>query len=242
MDHSVRWFQQSNPPLYLKNWLSGFTYRGEYLTDSRTLYLKYDKCQSDAGLPFQYLSSVILNFIPSGIVRHFVIDLRNNSGGNSSVLSPLIVGLQRDAALGLINPSTDLSVVIGRQTFSSGMDNALDLKSISAKLVGEPTGGKPNGYGEVQTFTLPRSGLMVRYSTKYFYLTAGDPPSVMPDLAAATSSKDYFQGRDPALDSILHGAPTTSSSAGFVLYQNGGLSQATVNQNPSTAVGYGVFF
>lgn len=245
MAQAVNWItpfdgpNKTTRPLYLKNWLSGFSYWGEYLSDSSTLYLKYDKCQSDAGLPFQYLANEILGFIPSGAVRHVVVDLRNNSGGNSSVIYPLIDGLQREAALGLINPSTDLSVVIGRQTFSSGMLNALDLKSIGAKLVGEPTGGKPNSYGEVQNFMLPKSGLIVSYSTKYFHLTTGDPPSVMPDLAAATSSRDYFQGRDPALDSILEGAPTTSSIAGFVLYQNGGVSQATASQNPSTAVGYG---
>ena len=35
-----------------------------------------------------------------------------------------------------------------------------------ATLVGEPTGGKPNAYGDVRTFSLPNSRLVIRYSTK----------------------------------------------------------------------------
>jgi len=45
------------------------------------------------------------------------------------------------------------------------MDFPHDLHAI---LVGEPTGNKPNHYGQQQNFELPNSRLMVHYSTKHF--------------------------------------------------------------------------
>ena len=48
------------------------------------------------------------------------------------------------------------------------MMNAVHLEQETQVLtVGEPTGGKPNNFGEIKTFSLPNSGLTVRYSTKY---------------------------------------------------------------------------
>jgi len=64
-------------------------------------------------------------------------------------------------------------------------------------------------------------------------------PLLCRKVAASLCSSDYLQGRDPALEAILKGAPTSRNVAGFILYQNGGLSQATVNLNPSVSVGYG---
>ncbi len=64
------------------------------------------------------------------------------------------------AGRGGIDQRGKIFVVIGRRTFSSGLLNAHDLAARTrAILIGEPTGGKPNSYGEVESFTLPRSGL-----------------------------------------------------------------------------------
>ncbi len=58
------------------------------------------------------------------------------------------------------------------------MRNAILFKQLQTNpiLVGEPTGGKPNSYGEISSFLLPNSGLVVNYSTKYFEQVSGDPP------------------------------------------------------------------
>ena len=93
---------------------------------------------------------------------------------------------------------------VGRGTFSSGMMNAMDLKRGGATLVGEPTGQKPNAFGEVKTFTLPRSGWVVQYSTKEWRLAPeGDPESLMPDVRAETGSAEFFAGRDVALEAAI---------------------------------------
>jgi len=73
-----------------------------------------------------------------------------------------------------------------------------------AVLYGEPTGGKPNSYGEVRTFTLPSSKMTVQYSTKYWHLNKkADPPALAPDVLIELSSADYFAGRDPVMEAVL---------------------------------------
>ena len=75
-----------------------------------------------------------------------------------------------------------------------------------AILVGEPTGEKPNTYGEVKTIKLPNSGVEIMCTTKFFRLmTNGDPPALMPDITVvARSLEDYLAGRDRVLDAALH--------------------------------------
>ena len=107
-------------------------------------------------------------------VTGFVIDLRNNTGGNSAVLSERIPRI-----LGHPPIAGRVLVLIGPATYSSEMMNAQQLRDAGATLVGEPTGGKPNSWGELRSFRLPRSGLQVFYSTKYFRMLADDPPAVV---------------------------------------------------------------
>jgi C-terminal processing protease CtpA/Prc len=93
--------------------------------------------------------------------------------------------------------------IIGRQTFSSGMLNAVQLRDAGAILVGEETGGKPNSYGEVRSLQLPNSGLSVYYSTKFIQASATTGDSLMPAILVPLSSDDFFARRDPVLDAIV---------------------------------------
>jgi hypothetical protein len=64
-------------------------------------------------------------------------------------------------------------------------------------------GQKPNSYGEVRALTLPNSGLVVQYSTKFFRLAKGEPPTYEPDVVVRPSIGDMLAGRDPALEAAL---------------------------------------
>jgi hypothetical protein len=71
-------------------------------------------------------------------------------------------------------------------------------------MIGTPTGGKPNSYGNVRNFSLRNSGFQVNYSSTFFRLIEGsDPPSVTPDLRVETTLRDYREGRDPLLQAAL---------------------------------------
>ena len=126
---------------------------------------------------------------------------RANGGGDSSVADPLLQGLRSRRHLA---DSGRLFTLIGNGTFSSAMMNAITLRrEAGAILVGEPTGGKPNSYGQVRSFALPNSGLTVSYSTQFFRLLPdSNTDSLYPEIAAAVSSADYRAGRDPALAAI----------------------------------------
>jgi hypothetical protein len=86
---------------------------------------------------------------------------------------------------------------------------AVDLHDdLHAILVGEPTGNKPNHYGQAAAFELPNSKLKVKYSTKHFHLIRNaDPPSLKPDIFVPYSLVDYLAGRDPVLDAVLRRSP-----------------------------------
>jgi hypothetical protein len=97
-----------------------------------------------------------------------------------------------------------LFCLTGSGTFSSAVWTAVDLQRLGAVLVGGPTGGKPNGCGNVQTLVLPNSRLPVSYSTRFFRLIEGsDPASLVPELPVEPTIDDLRLGRDPLLEAAL---------------------------------------
>ncbi|HVS18877.1 MAG TPA: hypothetical protein VMT18_09785 [Planctomycetota bacterium] len=180
------------------------------LSESRTLYFQYNRCGDDPQAPFVVLAAEILERLDRGDLERLVVDLRHNGGGDSEVLRPLLAGLgQRPEWRG-----ERVAVLIGNATYSSAMMNALALRrDLGAVLLGEPTGQKPNSFGEVRGFRLPFSGLRVGCSTKRFRLVEGDPPSLAPDVPVPTTFDDLHHGRDPVLERAL-GAPADPPDLG----------------------------
>ncbi|MDX1994532.1 MAG: hypothetical protein SF029_19275 [bacterium] len=181
------------------------TYWYTYLEDSQTIYFQYNQCSDDPAQPFANFNAEMFAFIDANPVQRVVIDLRYNGGGNSSVLRPFIRAIRERSAL---NQPGGLYVLIGERTFSSAMMNAIELDDdTSAMLLGEPTGGRPNAYGETRTFTLPNSGLEIQYSTTYFRSRPGsDLDTVPPHVLIAPTYQDLLAGRDPVLEAAINGA------------------------------------
>jgi hypothetical protein len=186
-------------PLYRQN--RGRFYWYEYLPDKKIMYFKYNACREHTADPFIEFSQRLLAEIDAAAVEKLVIDVRHNGGGNSGILDPFIDTLAQHETL---NQKGRLFVIIGRQTFSSAILNVIDLrKKTEAILVGEPTGGKPNHYGELKFLTLPNTKMVVSYSTKYFTHAEKDTPSLMPDISVKMTFQDYRTGRDPFLEAVL---------------------------------------
>lgn len=194
--------------LYRRN--SELLYWYEYLPEQRTIFIKYNACREMASKPFAQFRQELFAVALANPIERVILDLRHNPGGSSAILQPLISDIRLNPD---INRRDRLFVITGRVTFSSAMLNAIQLEQqTNASFVGEPTGGKPNSYGEVLSFTLPRSGLTVSYSTKYFTMIPGaDPPSFAPDVDVPLSSADYFAARDPVLEFILAPRPKRRS-------------------------------
>jgi hypothetical protein len=181
----------------------------EYLAESRTVYFAYNSCQNMPGQPLGAFFQQLWAAIRQNPVDRLVVDLRNNGGGDSSLLDPFIDELAGEKEM---NRKGRLFVVVGRRTFSSAILNALDLRrKTRALFYGEPTGGKPNHYGEIKSLALPSLKLTVSYSTRYFRSVDGDEPSFAPDVTVDLSLEDYLALRDPVLEAILAEGPAASS-------------------------------
>ena len=186
-------------PLWLKH--RDTPYWWEYLGESGTLYLQYNSCVNGPKLSFADFTRQVVEQARRLPPQRLVIDLRHNSGGNSSVSDPLMAAISSEKSL---RPAAGTYVLIGEATYSSGEFVALELKrSHKAILVGEPAGQKPNAYGDIRPFQLPHGGITVMYSTKRFHMMpASDPPALMPDRLVTISAADYLSGRDPVLAAV----------------------------------------
>jgi hypothetical protein len=184
-------------PLYRRR--AGEKYWWTYLPSERTVFVKYNQCRDPED--FKALTDSVATAIDVRRPLRVVVDLRDNSGGNSNVVLPLIDALKARMA---INRSDALYVVIGRATLSSGLFAAVDLKeNTRATVIGEPTGEHPNHYGELRVLKLPNSGIEVTYSTKFHELIEKNADAYAPDVLVPPTPESYLRGVDPAMEWIL---------------------------------------
>jgi len=198
------------------------------LPAERIFYLQYNRCEgrevaerrgdtaAAARLPsltelFATALAALRTAVEQGQAHTLVVDVRFNPGGASDFGTRFA---EQVAEIAPLREPGRVYVIIGRRTFSSAILNALDFKRLlGARFVGEPTSGTANHYGEVKTFTLPSSGAVVSYSTKYFGATEGRLDPLRPDLAAELSFADYAAGIDPALEAIKAATRVSARSA-----------------------------
>jgi len=200
-------------------WQDQNTYfRDHYFKDEKLYYIQYNRCWSreveeDFGsgasalfMPsFKEFEKGVISVLKRKAIDKLVFDLRFNRGGNAAQGTEFITRICKL----LPKKNTEIFVLIGRTTFSSAIINTVDLMECGkVVLVGEETSGRPNHFGEVQRFVLPESKLIVNYSTTYFSLLEGDPPSIEPDLPAPIDYDQYINGIDPAIEAVhLHNLP-----------------------------------
>ena len=183
------------PPLFRQK--PGEPFWFTYLPESQTTYVNFRQYASLGDH-----ARALFAFIDSHQTSRLVIDLRQNGGGDFfEGRKHLIAPLKQRPAL---NQKGRLFVIIGRQTFSAAMANAIDFrKDTNAILVGEPIGERPNSYSENDEMTLPHSRLVVSYSTKYYKFLDEDAPAVMPDQRIDPDWPTFQAGWDPVMEWIL---------------------------------------
>lgn len=191
---------RNSPPLFRA---ARYLYWMDYSEDLKLLYIQYNRCREYIDYRFSDFLADVKDVYQKNHPKTMVVDLRFNTGGNSAIASPMI-----DWISGLpLNDPSRLFVIIDKPTFSSAVLNALQFKlRTKATFIGEPTGGKPNSYGEVRSFDLESVKVSVSYSIKYFrYLVDSDPDSLYPDDLTETTAEEYFNGIDPIMNKIVEG-------------------------------------
>lgn len=176
----------------------GMPFWNEWIPEHKLVYFKYNQCRNSEG--FAKFVNDTAAFIAENDVEKFVLDIRDNAGGSALVFRPLLQYLLDNKDL---NQKGKLFVMVGRDTFSSAMFAACEMRQTNAIFVGEPTGARPNHFGEVKTFKLPGSGLVVYHSTKYFTLEEKDSDTFEPEIRIRYTAKDSFAAHDQALQAVF---------------------------------------
>ena len=194
-------------PLWLRDPRNKYWF--EYLPGARTVYVQFNQVGNKQEETIEAFAKRLFGFVESRPVERLVLDLRLNRGGNGALNRPLLLGLIRSTK---VDRKGRLFALIGRSTWSAaqGLVNELE-KYTNTTFVGEPTGGKPNSYGDSHRLTLPNSGITVRVSTLWWQGDERDRrPWTAPEVAADLTFEDYSANNDAALNAALTYVPTKS--------------------------------
>ena len=193
------------------DWLTGRekAWRMQVLEPERALYVQYNEVTARAGDGQQladFAEELVRSFQELELAR-VIVDVRSNRGGNNTTFGPLIAALQDPA----IDRPGVLFGLIGRETFSAAGNFVTVLeRDTKAILVGEPTGGAPNQYGDSQRVELPNHpNVIVHVSTRYHRFSRPDDARLThePQLPVPLRSSDYFADKDPVLRAALDYQP-----------------------------------
>ncbi|MEG1255875.1 peptidase S41 [Clostridium sp.] len=184
----LEYIENNNIPIYARR--PNENYWWKFLEDDGIMYIKYNSCREQGDISIKEKIDETIKFIEHKNITKATIDLRNNLGGDSDLINPLIEFIKSSK---VINIKENLTVIIGRETFSSALLNAYRFKwETNGFIVGEPSGGKPNCYGEILRFTLPNSKFMVSYSTRFYKLIEDDNVMALyPDKIIEERIDDY---------------------------------------------------
>ena len=191
-------------PLHLRDPERAYWF--EWMPESRLLYVQLRRIQRlDRGVTLADFCARMFAYSDSVGPETVVIDIRHDHGGDNTLLQPLIHGLIKRE--GGINRRGHLFTIIGRGTFSAAQNCANWLEEHTQTLfVGEPTGGRPNHYGDNQPVALPHHPDILVFVSHWAWqarLPWDDRPWIAPHIPAPLTSADYRENRDPALAAIL---------------------------------------
>jgi hypothetical protein len=207
-------------PLWLKDPRNKFWF--DYLPERRAVYVQFNQVGNKEEESIEVFAGRLFAFIQERPVERLVLDLRLNRGGNGALNRPLL----RSIIGSKVDRKGRFFALIGRGTWSAAQMLVNELERYTnVTFVGEPTGGKPNHYGDSTRITLPNSGITVRVSTLWWQGDERDRrPWTAPRVAADLTFEDYRTNNDPALNAALSGMPGKSLSQALKEALPGGIT------------------
>jgi hypothetical protein len=175
-----------------------FTYLPEY----RAVYFQFNLVLNGDGETLADFAGRLTTALEQPDVERLVIDLRNNTGGDNTLLRPLLVALISSK----VNRRGGIFAITGPTTFSAAQNFVNRLESYTEAIyVGEPTAENVNFYGDPAGITLPHSHLGAAVSKLWWQ--DKDPrdkrTATFPEIAIEPTFRDYVAGTDPALQYAL---------------------------------------
>jgi hypothetical protein len=174
-----------------------FTYLPEY----RAVYFQFNLVINDDGETLADFAGRLATALEQPDVQRLVIDLRNNTGGDNTLLRPLLVALIRSK----VNRRGGIFAITGPTTFSAAQNFVNRLENYTEAIyVGEPTAENVNFYGDPAGITLPHSHLEAAVSQLWWQ--DKDPrdkrTSTFPEIAIEPTFQDYVAGTDPRYNTL----------------------------------------
>ena len=123
-------------------------------------------------------------------IKNYIIDLRYNGGGSSSVIKPLISFLK----------DKNIVVLVNEYVFSSGCMALVELKKIGAYIIGTDIGTSLNHFGNCpNNLDIDKLNIRVTSSSTYWYYDK--------ELSLTGYEKDefntYFNNKKELLEPVL---------------------------------------
>jgi len=170
------------------------------IKSTKAVYINFESYPNFEDM--QVFGEELVGYISDNQIKQVVIDMRHNGGGD------LYVGVVLAYALNLadsIDWDNGVFVLTSNQTFSAATSNAALFKQLlNAKIVGQPTGSNPNGYQDMDRFTLPSSNLTITYSKRIFRLSNQENTALQPDTVINETLKNLIEGTDKVLKEIIN--------------------------------------
>ena len=193
-------------PLYLSG--SARPLWARTIANGRAVYVGYNSVRS----PTPAILRKIERLVKGPKVRRVIVDVRLNGGGDNTTYGPLTSLFASPA----VNRRGRLYLLIGRATFSAAGNFSAEIdRSTKALIVGEPTGGGVETYGDTFPVLLPTVGWTVRIAARYHERKKSRSDrrlAVDPDIRVDLTSAQYFSGRDPVLERALRGSVAQAPS------------------------------
>jgi hypothetical protein len=171
------------------------------------VYVRYAQVRDEPTRSLAAFWMEVFRAIEEYKAEKLIIDMRDNGGGDNRLNRSLVHTIIRHDR---INQWGRLFVFIGRKTFSAACNAVVELeRHTRALFVGEPTGGRPNHYGETNLVHLPDCDATISIASVWWQWSDpfDDRPWVAPDVNAPRLSLDLLTGRDPALEACVQYQP-----------------------------------
>jgi Peptidase family S41 len=186
-------------PLYLSG--SARPLWARTIANGRAVYVGFNSVRT----PTPAMLRKIERLVKAKGVRRVIVDVRLNGGGDNTTYLPLTSLFASPA----VNKRGRLYLLIGRGTFSAAGNFSAEIdRATRAVIVGEPTGGGVETYGDTFPVHLPTVGWTVRIAARYHERKKSRSDrrlAVEPDIPLELSSAQYFAGGDPVLERALRG-------------------------------------
>jgi len=181
----------------------------EHLPAESALYVQFNQIGTEPGRDetLAQFTGRLWSFVdrhPDAVTK-LIIDLRYNDGGNARRIIPFVNEIIRHDRL---NRRGRLFVLVGKRTYSAAVIFLTELvEHTNAIAIGDPPACPFNFFSDAEVRgRLPNSGFQLAVASRQIdNAWAPDTLYFPPDIPAPFSSRDYFGGRDPALEAALHG-------------------------------------